>query len=299
MELRHLRYFLAAAEEAHFTRAAERLHVSQPTLSQQIRQLERELGSPLFDRIGRRVRLTSAGAVLREHARRALGEIDAAALAIAELNGLKRGRVTVGAVQTANAYLIPPVLGRFTSAHPGITVRVEELSAGEVEAGVASGRLDLGISFTPPSPGEVEAEPLFEEELILIVAEGHRLAGNRRLPMRELEGEPMVLLPPEFCTRRLVEDALAAARVRPTVVVEMNSIEGILAALRGGRGATVLPALALHGGQPGLVGVGLSEPTPRRGVGLLWRRGGYRPRAALAFAAAVADVVATPATPGA
>ncbi len=273
MELRHLRYFLAVAEEGHFTRAAERLFVSQPTLSQQIRQLEGELGAPLFERGKRRVRLTSAGEILRDHARRVLGEVEAAALAIAELDGLKRGRVTLGAVQTANAYLIPPILGRFTALHPGITVRVEELSAGSIVAGVASGRLDLGVSFTPPLPDEgadeIETEPLFEEELILVLAAGHHLAGRPWRNVGELDGEPLILLPTEFCTRRLVDEALANARARPALAVEMNSIEGILAAVKAGGGATILPALALWGGPPGLRGVRLRNPTPRRGVGLL------------------------------
>lgn len=104
MELRHIRYFLAVAEESHFTRAAEKLHVSQPTLSQQIRELEAELGAPLFDRIGKQVRLTAAGEIFREHAQKAANEIQEARVALGELEGLKRGEVTVGVVQTVNTY---------------------------------------------------------------------------------------------------------------------------------------------------------------------------------------------------
>ncbi|MBP6201004.1 MAG: LysR family transcriptional regulator, partial [Nitrospira sp.] len=118
MEFRHLRYFLAVADALHFTKAAERLPVSQPALSAQIKQLEQEVGVPLFDRVGRSVQLTRAGAIFREHARRALREMELAQVAIAEEEGLQRGTLTVGVVQTVNAYLIPEIVGRFSTLHP-------------------------------------------------------------------------------------------------------------------------------------------------------------------------------------
>src|SRR5689334_20906248 len=112
MELRQLRYFMAVAETNHFRRAAESLHVSQPTLSQQIHQLEKELGMTLFDRIKKRVRLTVAGETFRHHIQRVLHELDEAKVALLELDGLKRGKLYVGAVQTLNTYLIPPIIAR-------------------------------------------------------------------------------------------------------------------------------------------------------------------------------------------
>src|SRR5262249_19029546 len=118
MELRHLRYFLAVAESAHFTKAAQRLHVTQPKLSHQIRQLEGQLNLPLFDRVGRRVKLTSAGELLLPHARRVLRELEEAQTALGELHGLKRGELKVGIVQTVNACVIPEIVGRFSAAHP-------------------------------------------------------------------------------------------------------------------------------------------------------------------------------------
>src|ERR1700722_15951105 len=120
MELRHLRYFLAVADASHFRRAAKSLHVSQPTLSLQIKQLEKELGTMLFDRIAKRVRLTSAGETFRHHAQRVLQELDEARVALLELDGLKRGQLFVGAVQTLNTYLIPPIIARFAKLHPGV-----------------------------------------------------------------------------------------------------------------------------------------------------------------------------------
>jgi LysR family cyn operon transcriptional activator len=283
VELRQLRYFLAVADAVHFRRAAESLHVSQPTLSQQIRQLERELGTPLFDRIGRRVRLTVAGETFLRHARRVLHELEQAQVALLELDGLERGTLHVGAVQTLNTYLIPPIIARFAMAHPGVFLSVEELAASQIEQGLLRGRLDLGLSFAPPATDEIGSEPLFEEELVLIVSSRHRLAGRRRLRLKELEAEPLVLLPGAYYPRQLFDEKAREAGARPRVAVEINSIEGILATVRGSGGATVLPALALTKRDPGLRAVQLTEPTPRRRVGLLWRQGCYRSRAADAF----------------
>jgi LysR family cyn operon transcriptional activator len=288
MEIRHLRYFMAVADSAHFTRAAGSVHVSQPTLSQQIRQLEDELGTPLFDRVGRRVRLTAAGEILREHAQRVLRELDAARSAIGELEGLTRGTLAVGAVQTVHAYLVPTAIARFTAAHPSVGVRVRELSSGAVEQGLVEGALDLGIGFAPAAAPEVVSEPLFDEEVVLIAPEGHRLARRRQVRLRELDGEPLVLLSPEFCTRRLVDEGMREAGASPRVAVEMNSIESILETVRAGRAATLLPALALAGDAgPGLRAVAVAEPALRRTVGLLWLKDGYRCAAARAFAGEV------------
>src|SRR5690349_15265899 len=146
IELRHLRYFLAVAEWGHFTRAAGKLHVTQPTLSHQIKQLEEQLNQPLFDRFGRRVKLTAAGEVLLPYARRVLRELDAAQSALGELHGLKRGELKVGIVQTVNACVIPQIVAQFSAAHTGIKVACSELAVEDIEAALENGRLDLGIS---------------------------------------------------------------------------------------------------------------------------------------------------------
>jgi len=289
VELRHLRYFLAVAEESHFRRAAERLHVSQPTLSLQVQQLEKELGTPLFERTGRRVRLTQAGEVYRGHARRALANLEEAQIALDELEGLLRGRLAVGVVQTVNAYLIPSVVAGFAARHPGVRLRVEELSAEGIEEGLADGRLDLGVSFVEADGGDLEAEPLFEEELVLIVPEGHRWAGRRSVRAADLAGEPLALLPEGFCTRRLAEECFRTAGVRPAVAVEMNSVEALVAVVRSGGPATVLPALAAGG--PGVAAIRLERPTPRRSVGLLRRRGCAPLRTRTAFCEAIRAAV--------
>lgn len=283
MEFRHLRYFLAVAETNNFRRAAACLHVSQPTLSQQIQQLEKELETTLFDRIGKRVRLTAAGETFRHHARLVLHEMSEAQVALLELDGLKRGRLNVGVVQTVNTSLIPHVIARFTTFHPEVFLNIEEHTASRIEEELLYGRLNMGVSFIPPSGDEIESEALFDEELVLIVSSRHRLARKSFLKMAALEGERLILLPTPYHPRQLFDEKATEIGIRPKVVAEMNSIEGILAAVIGCGGATVLPNLAMSNKTSGLRAISLVEPTPRRTVGLTWRQNSYRCKATEAF----------------
>ena len=292
MEFRHLRYFLAVADALHFTKAAEGLPVSQPALSAQVKQLEHEVGVPLFDRVGRSVQLTRAGSIFREHARRALREMELAQLAIAEVEGLHRGTLSVGIVQTVNAYLIPEIVTRFSTLHPQVGLKLDELSGPDIEAGVRDGILDVGIGFLPVTSDRLESQPLFEEDFVLIASARHRFAKRRRLSLSSLSDESLILLPGIFCTRRLLNASFEQAGIQPKIIVEMNSIEGILATVRTSTLATILPRLSLGlGRHPVLRAIALKNPTPRRGIGLLWKKGGYRSGAVRALADQVKSVV--------
>jgi len=292
IELRHLRYFLAVAEESHFTRAAAKLHVTQPTLSHQIRELEGQLNLPLFDRIGRRVKLTAAGEMLLPHARRVVRELTDAQAALEELHGLKRGVLKVGIVQTVNACVIPEIVARFGAAHPGIQIACGEMAVADIETDLESGKLDLGISFLPPARKALEGQPLFTEELVLVVAADHALAKRRRLHLRDLANHPMALLAQQYCTRQLIDRSMADAAIQPEVRVEMNSVDSILSTVKRTQLVTILPTLALCQRDSGLKAIGLIEPTPRRGVGLLWLRGTQRRAAGQAFAKVTQKVLA-------
>lgn len=284
MELRSLRYLLAVAEEGHFTRAAERCFVSQPALSQQIRKLEEELGEVLLDRSTTPVRLTAAGEVVVAHARRMLAELEAMRVALDELRGLQRGNLTVGAVQTVQAYLIPYAVARFTRRYPGVRLQVLELPADEVEAGVLEGRFHLGLSFVPPGQEGLEAIPLFEEELVLVVPSDHALAAQQVVSPEMLAQTPLALLPTTYCTRRLWDRWAQQAGLKPKVNLELNTIEGLLHVTRELGVATVLPALTLRlEAARKLRAVRLPAPSPRRTVGVVRRRGAYVCRAAQAF----------------
>ena len=291
MELRHLRYFLAVADANHFRRAAESLGVSQPTLSLQIQQLEKELRTTLFDRIGRRVQLTVAGETFRRHAQVILHELDEAQVALLELDGLKRGRLNVGVVQTLNTYLIPPIIARFSRCHPDVFLNVEELLAAQIEEDLLRGQTNLGISFASPSTDEIGSEPLLDEELVLIVSSRHRLARRTTIKMRELDLERLILLPGASYLRKLFDEKTREAGVRPKVIVELNSIDGILATIRTGGIATILPSRALKNRGTGLRAIPLIEPTPRLTLRLLWRRAGRRCNATNAFMQYAHEVV--------
>ncbi|ABY34034.1 MAG TPA: transcriptional regulator CynR [Chloroflexus aurantiacus] len=284
MELRQLRYFLAVAEEGHITRAAEKLYISQPALSQQIKLLEEEIGTVLFDRIGRRIRLTAAGEILVAHARRALQELSEAQVAIDELNGLQRGMLRIGVVQTVNAYLMPDLVAAFTNAYPAISLQIEELATRDIEQRLADGDLQIGIGFVPPETAGVTGEELFSEDLVVVVSRQHPWADLPQLPVQSLHQQPLILLSTTFCTRRLWDRCTHIAGIQPRVQIEMNTIGSILAAVRQLTLATVLPAMVLSG-QPDLVGIPLVDPTPRRTVGLLFRHNAYRCAATRAFVA--------------
>jgi LysR family cyn operon transcriptional activator len=292
IELRHLRHFLAVAEASHFTRAATQLHVTQPTLSHQIRQLEGQLNLALFDRIGRRIRLTAAGELLLPHARRVIRELQEAQAALSELHGLNGGQLKVGIMHTVSACVIPEIVSRFSAAHPAVRVTCIEMAVAEIESDLESGKLDLGISFLPANRGSLEGERLFTEDVVLVLPLGHPLSARRSIKVSELANVPLVLLSAQYCTRQSIEDAFAEAGIRPEVRVEMNSIESILSTIRQAGLPSVLPSLALCQRDAGLVAVQLTDPNPRRSVGLLWVRGAQRRAAAQVFASVAEQVLA-------
>jgi LysR family transcriptional regulator, cyn operon transcriptional activator len=267
VELRHLRYFLAVAEQSHFRNAAEALFVSQPTLSLQIKDLEAELGVALFERVGRRARLTQAGQLYREFVLRALKVLEEGKAALDELDGLVRGSLTVGVVQTVNSFLTPLVVAEFAKAHPNVTLKIVQLSAGEIESGVRDGTLDLGVSFTPSSSASLQMVPLLDEEFVVVVSRKHPLSKRQTVKVSELQDMALCLLGKEFCTRRIIDEAFAKAHVAPRVGIEMNSVEGIMAVVTAGGPPTILPRLAVQGDR--LAIVRLERPTPKRTVCIL------------------------------
>ena len=292
IELRHLRYFLAVAEAAHFTQAAKKLHITQPTLSHQIRKLEGQLNLALFDRVGRRVKLTAAGEILLPRARKVLRELEEAQAALNELHGLKRGLLKVGMVQTVNACVIPEIIARFGAEHSGIRIACAEMAVADIESDLESGKLDLGISFLPPCRKSLTGEKLFSEELVAVVAADHKLANRPRLKMSDLKSQPLALLSPRYCTRQLIDSALADAGVEPELKVEMNSVASILSTVRRTGLISLLPSLALCQRDQGLKAIALSDPTPMRTIGLVWLRGSDRCGASLAFCRVTESVLA-------
>lgn len=180
MELRQLRYFLAVASTQNFTRAAETVHVSQPSLSVQISALEDELGTRLFDRLGRKVVLTQAGELFRDHAGRVLRELEYAVQVVQELQGARRGRLVVGTLATVNSYLIPPLVSRFKQRFPAIHLQVHAQPSTEIVTGLLANRLDVGICLLPAQDERLTVIPLFDERLVLVAPAHSPIKKSRR-----------------------------------------------------------------------------------------------------------------------
>lgn len=293
MELRHVRYFDAVAETLNFTRAAERLHVTQSTLSHQIRQLEDELGVELFDRSSKKVRMTEAGEILRSHLTPALGQIDRAVQALRSNAETLTGRIRLGTTPSFNTRMVPLCVSTFLHHYPGIQVTVEELSADMIARRLASGHLDLAVSYRPEGT-DLWFEPLYNEELRLVVASSHPLATRRRVRMVELHHVRMVLLPSQFLTRKLLDDCFEAAGAEPLVVAQLNSIAPMIELIRQTGLAGIIAETAVTPSADLRV-VPLEDPTPIRTPGMLWKKGATRSPTIKHFA----DIIRRAASPSA
>lgn len=269
MELRHLRYFIALAGSLNFTRAAERLHVTQSTLSHQIKQLEDELGRPLFDRVGKRVALTEAGDEFLHHATRALHEIDLGLGALRQRSTELQGTLRIGATHTFHLGFIPDCIATFQQKHPLVRVVAEELPADQIAAGLQHGTLDLGIAYRPSAPGLLQFEPLYNEEMVLVVARSHPLARRKRVRMVELHHLPMVLLPTSFATRQMLDECFRSCGAEPQVMAELNTLAPMMELVCKTQLACIVAANVVPK-HSDLVLIRLESPTPVRTPGMLW-----------------------------
>ncbi len=249
MELRQLRYFVAVAEELHFRRAAARLHVSQPPVSQQIARLEDELGFPLLARTRRRVELTPAGAAFLRDARSLLAELDTAVSTARRVQRGEAGVLRVGFVGSALLSTVPGTVQRFRRAAPGVEIELRERSTVEQLRALEAATIDVGLVRPPIDPGEsLRTERVLRERTIVALGVGHPLTRLRRIPLRRLATEPLVLFPraqaPGF--HDLLIGRLTATGEAPTVVQyapEMLTIIGLVAA---GIGVSLVPASVEH-----------------------------------------------------
>lgn len=296
MNLRSIQYLIAIAEYHSFTRAAEVLYVSQPSLSQQIKLLEKSLNVQLLDRSGRNVRLTDAGEVYLRHARRALRELDTAKRAIHDLKDLSRGSLRL-AMTPITDYLTRPLLEGFNVRYPGITVSILEMSQNLIEAALTGDNednIDIGIVFTDTfsseaRSNEIEKHLLFVEKLILAVGNSHPLAGQQApLNVHALEQESLALLSSKFALRRHVDQYFNEYGITPHIAIETDSVSMIVDILRHGRLVTVLPnTIACE--QNEISPIMLQPQLPHHTITLVRRKGAYRSAACRTFVELAAD----------
>jgi len=283
MLLRHLRYLLAVADHGGFTRAAEALHVSQPTLSQQIRQLEDSLGVNLFDRTSRTVKPTDAGLAYIESARRVLIELEAGKRAVHDVKDLSRGRLRLAMTPTFIAYLVGPLVRDFSARYPNIHLELFELSMDDIEAGLADDSLDVAIAFTAVTHAELEIIPAFTETLALMVGREHPLYGHGApLSSEDVAQLEFALLTPDFFTRTSINDYFRRERITPRVPIEVNSVNTLLEVLRHTSMATILPE-PIATQERALHRLRVHGQAPSRGAALLRRQNNYHSAASLAF----------------
>jgi DNA-binding transcriptional LysR family regulator len=296
MELRQLAYFVAVAEERNFTRAAERIPIAQPSMSQQIRRLEAELGERLFLRDRRGITLTPAGQALLPHARSALQAAQGGRQAVAALTGLLTGRLTVGLVHPLPDRRLPRLLGAFHRAHPHIELTLIEDQTDALLAALAAGQLDaalIGQGRYDQPPPDVESLLVAKEPVVVAVHPAHPLAGRRQVPLRALRAEPMVTLTRASKLRSTLETACHAAGFAPRIAAETSDL-GVMAELAAEQlGLAVLPASGLES-TAGLVRLRLTHPTLDRRILLVWQPA-TSPPAARAFLALARDRLTPPA----
>jgi len=284
MLLRHIHYFLAVADHLSFTRAASALYVSQPALSQQIKQLEETLGAPLFDRSGRKIRLTGAGEVYMRYARYALRDLEEGRRAIHDVEDLSRGALRISITPTFTTYLIGPLIKIFHQRYPNITVNVQEMSQERMEGRLVEGDFDVGIAFDEVNSDDIESQALLTETLALVVRQDHPLARKSTISLQSLNDLSLALLSTEFVTREQIDRCCRQHDVKPRVLMEANSLSAVIEIIRHTQLATLLPAnIAINRGE--LTAITIDPPLLQRTAVLLQRKGAYQTAAAKAFCA--------------
>ncbi|MCR8842320.1 LysR substrate-binding domain-containing protein [Paenibacillus sp. SC116] len=276
MELRQLEYFMALCKELNFTRAAEKLGIAQPSLSQQIRLLEHEIGMPLFDRIGKRTVITEAGKTLLHHSYNVFHELSQARAAISELQGLKRGTLKIGALLTVVNYLLPPTVIGFHSSYPNVELSVLGMRTGDIFEAILQNELDLGIVFLPMEHDDLETIPLYKENLALAAPINHPIAQQPFVTLDILQETTSVLLPDTYFLRQLINEQCRSLDCTPKQVIEMTTMESIINMVSQGVGVTILPKGYLeYINNPHIRTIPLQDPMLTTEVGLVYRKNKY------------------------
>jgi DNA-binding transcriptional LysR family regulator len=282
VELRHLRYFVAVAEELHVGRAAKRLNIAQPPLSRQIRDLEREVGAPLFDRVARGVALTAAGRAFLPEARLTLAQAERAQRTAQRAARGEIGRLRVGFVEAATySAILPNVLGFFRMHLPQIGLSLFEMSSAEQEESLRDGRIDLGMLDSPPPDAErwLHVEAVYSDPLVAALPDSHRLAARTRLGLADLAGDPFVLFP-RSGSPRLYDDFITSCRAAgfsPRVVQQAAGWHTLAGLVGAGVGTGFVPQSLANAQRPGIVYRRVRGLTVAVEMSAVWKKGDKSP----------------------
>jgi LysR family transcriptional regulator, hydrogen peroxide-inducible genes activator len=295
MELRQLEYLIAVVEESSFSAAARRLHVTQPSISEQIRKLERELKQPLLDRLPRRVIPTPAGQQLVEHARRILAEVGEATRRSADAaSGKLGGRLTVGAIPTIAPFLLPRLIPAFERRYPDVELLVIEDTTQRLLDQTLRGEIDLAIASTVASTAHLHVDTLTEESLVLMLPTRHRLTRGQRVSPAILEGERFVALHEMHCLADQSAQFCIQRDLRPPVVMHGSNLFTLSAMVAIGMGVSLVPRMMSESPACHMRGIAYRPFTgapPKRPLTLMWSLLRYRTLAARAFATMAATML--------
>lgn len=243
--LRQFQVFEAAARLGGYTRAAETLHLSQPAVSMQIRQLEEQVGMPLFDQIGKKVHLTDAGRALYQHAQNILSQVHEAQLELEEMRGVRRGQLNITVASTAN-YFAPQLLAAFCQRYPEVKISLDVSNREHILALLNEADKDIAIMGRPPEASDLVAHPFMENPLVVIAAPNHPLAKERNIPLARLAQESFISREEGSGTRMAAERFFDAAGTRLSTAMEMSSNEAIKQAVQAGLGLGVVSVHTLE-----------------------------------------------------
>ncbi len=276
MELRHLRYFLAVAETLHFGRAAARLNMAQPPLSVQIRDLENELGTPLFHRGARGVTLSAAGVAFVPHAEAVIAASRQAAAVARDAAAGRGGRLVIGTIPTLAFTLLPHLLPAYRAAHPRVAISLREVPVTEKEDALLSGRIDVGLYRPPARHPEIQGALIGEERMILALPAAHRLARRRQIPPAEIADEPLVMYPLSRGDQGLygiVATWLRSQGLRPESAEIAGTILTALGMVLSGNGLAIVPESSAALRLAGIVYRPFEDPQARVPLAVCWRHG--------------------------
>ena len=284
MEIHQLRYFVAVAEEGSFSRAAEREHVSQPSLSQQIHKLEAELNQQLFDRLPRATVLTDAGRSLLVYARQVLTAIADGRRAVAALEQEVAGGLAVGAIPSIALYVLPRLIREFQQRYPKVTFELFEDTTDKLAQRLENGTLDVVLASSGDEPPTLERHSLGEEPLLMLLPQKHRLARKQSIKWSDLATEKFLLLHEVHSLSKKVRRLLVANKLNPEVVLQGAQLVTIASLVAAGLGVTVIPQMMVEAGfTRGCAAVPFARPAPTRELTLLRNPLRFESKAAAAF----------------
>lgn len=278
MEIHQLRYFTAVAKTGSFTRAALQEHVAQPSLSQQIGKLEHELGAKLFDRLGRKVRLTAFGEAFLRRANSVLLELNDAKNEILQMAGRDAGIVVLGVIPTIAPYFLPERLNRFLKQYRDIQLSLVEEMTPVLMTSLQEGSIDMALIALPVPGPEYTSYELMREPMYLVVPDKHKLSRTRSVRLDSVSGEPFLLLKEGHCFRESVVSACQRSKIKPNVVLETGQFSTILGMVAAGLGISVVPKMAVEK-RKDCIFIPLADERAFRRIGVVWLRSHFQSRA--------------------